>query len=48
MTCSADSDDTSIFAQTRGLVKIKDQTVRTAYKDVGLNKQCMKSLIVTL
>jgi hypothetical protein len=38
MTCSGASDDTSIFAQTRGPLKIKDQTDITTNKDVGPSK----------
>jgi hypothetical protein len=41
-------DDTLNFAGTEGPLKIKDQAGRIAYKDVGSNKQHMKSLIVTL
>jgi hypothetical protein len=41
-------DDTSIFAGTRGLLKIKYQIDRTNYKDVRPNKQHMKSPIITL
>jgi hypothetical protein len=48
MTCSGASDDISIFAWTRGPLKIKDQTCRTTHKDVEPNKQHMKSSIVTL
>jgi hypothetical protein len=47
MTCSGASDNTSIFTWTRGPLKINDQTGRTSHKDVGPNKQHMKSLIVT-
>jgi hypothetical protein len=47
MTCLGASDDTSIFAQTRGPLKIKDQTGTTTHKDVGPNKQQMKSPIIT-
>jgi hypothetical protein len=47
MMCSGDIDDTSIFAWTRGPLKIKDQAGRTAHEDIGPNKQHMKSLIVT-
>jgi hypothetical protein len=41
-------DDTLNFAGTESPLKIKDQTCRIAYKDIGPNKQHMKSLIVTL
>jgi hypothetical protein len=38
MTCSRASDNTSIFTQTRGPLNIKDQTGRSAHKEVGPNK----------
>jgi hypothetical protein len=38
MTCSGASDDTSIFIRTRGPLNIKDQTDRSAHKEVGPNK----------
>jgi hypothetical protein len=47
MRCSGASDDTSIFARTRNPLKIKDQIDRITHKDVGPNKQHMKSTIVT-
>jgi hypothetical protein len=34
MTCSGANDDTSIFTRARGSLNIKDQTVRSAYKEV--------------
>jgi hypothetical protein len=40
-------DDTSIFVQIRGPLKIKDQAGRTSHKDVRPNKQHVKSPIVT-
>jgi hypothetical protein len=40
-------EDTSIFARTRGPLKIKNQVGRTAYEDVGPNKQHKKSPIIT-
>jgi hypothetical protein len=33
--CSGASDSTSIFARTRGPLKIKDQTGRMTHKDVA-------------
>jgi hypothetical protein len=35
MTCSGASDDTSIFTRTRGPLNIKDQTGRSAHKEIG-------------
>jgi hypothetical protein len=32
------NDDTSIFAQTKGPLKIKEQIARIAYEDVGPSK----------
>jgi hypothetical protein len=34
MTCSGASDDTSIFTRTRSPLNIKDQTDRSAHKEV--------------
>jgi hypothetical protein len=35
------------FVQTRGPLKIKYQTSKTTHKDVGPNKQYIKSPIIT-
>ncbi len=45
---SVQCDEISILVRTRGQLKIKNQAVKIAHKDVGLNKQHMKSLIITL
>jgi hypothetical protein len=41
-------DNTSIFAWTRGPLKIKDQAARIAHEDVGPSMYHMKSPIITL
>jgi hypothetical protein len=40
-------DDTLIFSCTGGSLKIKNLAGRTTHKDIGLNKQHMKSPVVT-
>jgi hypothetical protein len=46
MTCSWASDDTPIFVRTTDPLKIKDQIYRITHKNIGSNKQHMKSPIV--
>jgi hypothetical protein len=47
MTCPETSDDTSIFIWIGDPLKIKDHTGRKTHKDIGPNKQHIKSPIIT-